>query len=389
MPHRTTSLTHVLATAVAATLAAGITTAAPASAAQTPSVGTAGGGATSSPAAAPAAPAAAPAPTAAPAPAAARAPKSNYGGLYGSTAADRTRRGVDQQWLKVRWADLEPREGVYDLSRVTRLLASDPHLVVRLHVQGGQFAPEWLKKAAGSVRVTNAKDAVGASVGRYWTPRYRAAYARFVAALGAQLDSHPRVASVNMFGTSLVYDEPWITGGPASGAALHRAGLGRDEVVASQDAGLAATVRAFPHTVVEMPLHGQFTYPVAGGQKGSWVQGRSLANAWDAQYGDRVVFTDYGWGAGDWTAAASSLSTAPNLYSWMHRRADLGRPIAFQATLAPGTRAGSTRPTAAVALAASQEAARMGARWFEHHSWGYLTVAQARTVDAALTANVG
>ena len=60
------------------------------------------------------------------------------------------------------------------------------------------------------------------------------------------------------------------------------------------------------------------------------VKGRHLAAECMIEYGSRVVFTDYGWGAGDWTAAASSLATAPNLYSWMHKRADLGPPVAIQ-----------------------------------------------------------
>ena len=138
-----------------------------------------------------------------------------------------------------------------------------------------------------------------------------AAYQQFMTAMGTQFDANARVASVNMVGTSLIYDEPWITGGAASGAALYNAGLTKDKVIAAQNAGLAATVAAFPHTVVEMPLHGQFTYPVSGGQAGTWADGIGLANAWDALYGDHVIFTDYGWGAGDYTAAASSLATAP------------------------------------------------------------------------------
>ncbi|MGG5257615.1 beta-galactosidase [Phycicoccus avicenniae] len=375
----TTSLTAALVA-----LAAGTAIAGPATAAQTPSVGTASGGTTTGSTA----PTAAPANAAAAAPAATTTTKTNYGGLYGTTTADRDRRGVEHQWLKVRWSDLEPREGGYDWTAIDRLLASDPDLVVRVHVGGGQFAPQWLKTAAGSVQVTNKKDGVTASVGKYWTPRYTAAYKKFVTALGARYDANPRIASVNMFGTSLVYDEPWITGGEASGAALHTAGLTKDKVVAAQNAGLAATTAAFPRTVVEMPLHGRFTYPVAGGEKGSWTEGLTLANAWDTAYGKRVVFTDYGWGAGDYTAAAASLTSAPNLYSWMHKRADLGRPIAFQATLAPGTAAGSTTPTSAAAVAASDEAVRMGARWFEHHSWSYLTVAKATAIDSALKANV-
>ena len=314
--------------------------------------------------------------------------KTNYGGLYGASDADRTRRAVNQQWLKVRWADLNPSQGVYNWTPITSKLASNPSLVVRLHVNGGPSAPQWVMNSAGTVQVANAKDLVTKTVGKYWTPVYMAAYKQFMTALGAQFDANARVASVNMAGTSLIYDEPWITGGVASGATLYAAGLTKDKVVAAQNAGLAATVAAFPHTIVEMPLHGQFTYPVAGGQAGTWAAGIGLANSWDALYGNHVIFTDYGWGAGDYTAAASSLTTASNLYSWMHKRADLGRPIAFQATLAPGVAAGSANPSAAAAVDASDGAVRMGARWFEHYDWSLLTVTQAQAFDAGLKANV-
>ncbi len=132
-------------------------------------------------------------------------------------------------------------------------------------------------------------------------------------------------------------------------------------MIAAQNAGLTATVAAFPHTAVEMPLHGQFTYPVSGRQAGKWSDGIGLANSWDQLYGNHVVFTDYGWGAGDYTAAATSLTTGPNLYSWIHKRADLGRPIALQATLAPGVASGTVSPTAAAAVDATDGAVRMGA----------------------------
>ena len=314
--------------------------------------------------------------------------KTNYGGLYGRTEADRTRRGVNQLWLKIRWADLETSPGVYNWTPITSKLAANPSLIVRVHVHGGPHAPQWLLNSAGTVNVTNNKDQIASTVGKYWTPTYMTAYKKFVTALGARFDAEPRFASVNMFGTSLIYDEPWITGGAASGATLYSAGLTKDKVIAAQNAGLAATVAAFPHTVVEMPLHGQFTYPVSGGQAGKWSDGIGLANSWDQLYGNRVVFTDYGWGAGDYTPAADSLSTAPNLYSWMHKRADLGRPIAFQATLAPGVTSGTASPTSAAAIDAADGAVRMGARWFEHASWSLLTVSQASAFDAALKANV-
>lgn len=314
--------------------------------------------------------------------------KTNYGGLYGTTEADRTRRGVNQLWLKVRWSDLEPQDGVYNWAAITNPLAANPNLVVRVHVIGGASAPSWLKDSAGTVQVFNSKDQIAATVGKYWTPTYMTEYQQFMTAMGNQFDANPRVASVNMAGTSLIYDEPWITGGAASGASLYNAGLTKDKVIAAQNAGLAATVAAFPHTMVEMPLHSQFNYPVAGGQAGKWSDGIVLANSWDQLYGNHVIFTDYGWGAGDYTTAADSLGTAPNLYSWMHKRADLGRPIAFQATLAPGVPSGEANPAAAAAIDAADGAARMGARWFEHASWSLLTVAQAQGFDAALKANV-
>lgn len=312
--------------------------------------------------------------------------KRNFGGLFGTTAADATRRGVKQLWCKLRWADLEPREGEYDWAALDTWLASG--MTVRLHVLGGQHAPGWLKTAAGSVAVSNAKDGVTATVPRYWEARAKDAYARTVAALGARYDTHPALASVNVFGCSLIYDEPWIVGGAPAGAALFAAGLTKDGVIASQEAALAATVAAFPTTAVEMPLHTQLMYPVQGGQKGSWADGLGLVNAWDTKYGSRVVFTHYGWGPGDYADAAASLEKAPSLYAWMHRRADEGRPIAFQATLAPGVAAGSVTPTVEAARAACDEAVRMGAAWFEHAAWAYFTdVAEARRIDEALKAN--
>lgn len=313
--------------------------------------------------------------------------KTNFGGLYGTTTADADRRGVKQLWLKVRWDTLEPSEGSYRWGVIDSALASG--YIIRLHVQGGQFAPEWLKVATTKVSVSNSKDGVAATVGRYWVLRYRDAYARFVAALGARYDSHPRLASVNMFGCSLIYDEPWIVGGATSGAALYEAGLSKSEVIVAQEEGLFATVAAFPSTVVEMPLHTQLMYPVSGGQKGSWADGVGLATAWHNAYGNRVVFVHYGWGPGDYAEASPSLEKATGLYPWLHCRADLGGFIAFQATLVPGVPGGSVTPTVEQARAACEEAVRMGAVWFEHAAWGYFTdVLEARKYDTALKANL-
>ncbi len=245
-----------------------------------------------------------------------------------------------------------------------------------------------LKTAAGKVTVTNAKDGITATVGQYWTPRYMTAYDRFVTALGAKFDGNARVASVNMFGTSLIYDEPWITGGAASGAALYSAGLTKDKVVAAQNAGLDATVTAFPHTVVEMPLHGQFTYPVAGGQKGTWADGIGLANAWDAKYGSRVIFTDYGWGQGDWTAAASSLATAPKpvLVDAQARRPR--PPDRLPGHPRPGCGRGQHDADRGRGPRGDRRGRPDGCPVVRARQLGYFTVDEAAAFDAGLKANV-
>ncbi len=51
------------------------------------------------------------------------------------------------------------------------------------------------------------------TVGEYWTPAYMTAYKQFITAMGTKFDTNARVDSINMAGTSLIYDEPWITGG--------------------------------------------------------------------------------------------------------------------------------------------------------------------------------
>ena len=95
--------------------------------------------------------------------------KTNYGGLYGATDADRSRRGVNQLWLKVNWSDLNPGQGVYNWTPITNTLAANTSLVIRLHVKGGPSTPGWLKTSAGTVQVSNAKDGITTTVGKYWT----------------------------------------------------------------------------------------------------------------------------------------------------------------------------------------------------------------------------
>jgi len=313
-----------------------------------------------------------------------------YGGLYTSREANRTRwsPALGQYWLKVRWADLEPSPGVYNWAPITDYLTAHPGVRVRLHIEGGDGAPSWLANDSGAfVPVTNNRDSITRYCGRYWVPAYKNRFKSFVTALGARFDKVPEIASVNNFGNSLVYDEPWIMGGDAASVArLYSAGLNRDSSLAAQKEAIAALIQAFPTTVIEMPGHGTWDYPVdaTGKIKYDWAGGRDIFNQMHALYGRHIIFTDYGLGPNEGEAAAADLATAPSFYSWLHKRADLGYPIAFQLTL---TTSGSS-PTTEQMVGAMEAAVFMGASWVEHSEFMLLNNSQVQFYDGEFKANV-
>lgn len=316
--------------------------------------------------------------------------KRNYGGLFPNVEANRASWSppLAQYWLKVKWSDLEPAQGVYDWSIIDNYLTAHPTVNVRIHVQGGQFAPvsgsnTWLADiSGGTVDVYNTKDAINVPCGLYWNATYMAAYATFVAAMGARYDANPQVASINNAGCSLVYDEPWIMGGDTTSCInMYNAGLNKTTQQTAIYNALDALMAAWPTTIIEMPTHGQLNYPTSTGQGGNWTNdGLPAINLLHTTYGQRLIITDYGLGPGEYEDAATSLTTATSLYSWMHLRADLGYPIAFQATFGTYNQANVESGT--------QAAIDMGGRWFETSSWSALPNNEVQAYDAALKANV-
>lgn len=318
--------------------------------------------------------------------------KNSYGGLFAATEANRASYSppLGQYWLKVKWSDLEPTQGNYDWSSIDNYLNLAAHATtnVRIHVQGGQLAPvsgsnTWLADiSGGTVSVKNSKDVTTAPCGLYWNPAYMAAYATFVAAMGARYDGNPRVVSINNAGCSLIYDEPWIMGGdPTSCINMFNAGLTSTTQQTAIYNALDALMAAWPTTIIEMPVHSQLNYPVSSGQGGNWTNdGLPAINQLHTTYGQRLIITDYGLGPGEYEAAASSLATAPSVYSWMHKRSDLGYPIAFQATFGTYNQANVESGT--------QAAIDMGGRWYETSSWSALPNTEVQAYDTALKANV-
>jgi hypothetical protein len=317
----------------------------------------------------------------------------NYGGLFTNSNTYRlsVSPALDHFWLHVDWAALNPTNGGYDFSPITSYLKANPGVNVRLHIGGGPSAPAWLLGLYGTVSVTNTRSNITQDCGRYWVRGYKTKYADFCNALGATFDSNPRVASVNMAGCSLIFEEPFILGGDAAAVSCFNGGLtatnGRDAMYA----GLAALTAAFPTTVCEFAGHSARAYPnTAGtGEVSDWsttttVGGRAILNYMHNLYGAHYSSTDYGLGPTDYTAAATSLASAPSIYSWMHLRANLGYPIGFQLTAAgPGT-----SPTATDLTDAIRSGIDMKARWVEHSSYGRLTNSTVQNLDATLKANI-
>jgi hypothetical protein len=325
--------------------------------------------------------------------------KTGYGGLYATSDP----KGLGHIWLKVSWASLNSADGTFDFSSITNLAAANPTINYRVHVNHGHLAPAWLLKKIGTVNVKNSKDVVTYPCPKYWLPSFQDAYATFVTAMGQVLDPIPNVVSINCGVASLVYDEGFILGSdPTSVAAMYDSGNGltaqngKDAMLA----GMAALTAAFPTTICEFAGHDQRQYPSsgndghqAGTQVNDWatttdVGGRAILNQLHNLYGQHMIVTDYGLGPGEAQAAAASLTSAASEYGWIHKRAALGYPVAFQLTAAVGGKP----PTAQNLMDAIDAGISMQGRWVEHASYTAsdraMTTLEQTSRDTSLKANV-
>jgi hypothetical protein len=317
--------------------------------------------------------------------------KLNYGGLFTCSESNRTKWSPDlgQYWLKVNWSQLEPTPGVYSFGVIDNYLAAHPGVYVRLHIGGGDNAPAWLASFSGPfVSVKNSRDNVTSLCGRYWMQGYKDRFALICAALGAKYDNNPYIASINNFSNSLVYDEPWILGGDAgSVTSLYNAGLTQSTSQSAQLSGLATLAAAFPTTIMEMPGHGDWDYPVMKSgvvkTKYDWPAGRTMFNDLHDLYQDHIIFTDYGLGPDEYTSP-QPRATATSYYAWMHQLADEGFPVAFQLTL---TGSGQ-KPTQAQMSGGIDAGISMGASWIEHSDWSLLDNSAVQTFDSRIKANI-
>jgi hypothetical protein len=118
------------------------------------------------------------------------------------------------------WSQLEPAPGIerwqpldQSLAAVAawnRRHASTP-LGVKLRIFAGRSAPEWVKTRSGTVTIL--VHGQPATIGRWWTPPFEAAWHAFQLALAARYDADPLVQQVSVSSCSSSTGEPFVVSG--------------------------------------------------------------------------------------------------------------------------------------------------------------------------------
>jgi hypothetical protein len=125
----------------------------------------------------------------------------------------------------LRWATLEPADGVYDWSALDRALAdaeaTGKHIVLRIYTnmdRFGQGAPAWYFGLPGarSYFPTSSAQAANAPAPVPWDAAYIDRFGRFLRALGTRYDGHPAIEFIQTNAGGGVYGE-MVMGGPPPG----------------------------------------------------------------------------------------------------------------------------------------------------------------------------
>ncbi len=164
--------------------------------------------------------------------------------------------------VNVYWRDLQPTSGATlaannaidrAITEVRSLNANDhTDLGLKIRLFTGIWAPGWVKNLGGSpIAIVNPQAGNTATIGRFWTDAYGAAYDRFETLLAAKYDSVPEVREVTIARCTTFYDEPFIrdSNAPATVSALIAAGytLSADESCQEQEIQ-ASTVWQHTHS---------------------------------------------------------------------------------------------------------------------------------------------
>ncbi|MDQ6697816.1 MAG: beta-galactosidase [Actinomycetota bacterium] len=121
------------------------------------------------------------------------------------------------------WSQLEPNQGTFDFTTLDASLArvasynaqhGDAPLGVRLRVFAAYAAPGWAKTLDGTPITVpaNLPSNTGGTLGQWWKPNYRAAWAVLQQALASRYDTNPVLRDVAVSSCSSLTAEPFVIG---------------------------------------------------------------------------------------------------------------------------------------------------------------------------------
>ncbi len=119
------------------------------------------------------------------------------------------------------WSQLEPSQGTFDFTTLDSSLAAvsaynaqhlEAPLGVRLRVFAAYAAPDWAKTLDGPPITVpaNLPANTGGTLGQWWKPGYRSAWAALQQALAARYDSNPLLREVAVSSCSTLTAEPFV-----------------------------------------------------------------------------------------------------------------------------------------------------------------------------------
>lgn len=120
------------------------------------------------------------------------APIEKVGGIFGGIV------------VVASWAQLQPARGAFDPSAIDDFLKQvraynrrypDAKLAVKLRVWAGFMAPDWAKNIGGAP-IATVHNGYPHTIGRFWLPRYRKAFADLQTLLAARYDNEPLIREV-------------------------------------------------------------------------------------------------------------------------------------------------------------------------------------------------
>jgi hypothetical protein len=281
-------------------------------------------------------------------------------------------------WVpNIEWREIQPGRDEFRFASIDAMIerarASGDSL--RLRILAGRYAPAWVKRRFGTVRIHLPLDDIAADVPRWWVPGYMEVYERLQSRLAAAYDGDATVRSVTVSGAMTMWAEPFLRGisSPLTRRNLVRAGY----TPAKDRRALSASIAAqtpWKRTRQVLAVNPWQFVRTDGSFGSETVFTNHMMERFRYIFGDRAILQNN-------SIRASWIGNMPPLYAAMYRHMRaLGGPISFQT--ARLSLVGDLRKVLAWCVAHGAHGVEL-----PPGSAKVLTAAEARSFDATLERN--